>query len=208
MKYLVLASLVLAFAVAACGPSEEAVKQDLPKMKKPATMAEPAFGGPEDAAYAEKLWRQMEKLGFNSTHGVLQPGESPHGDVIEIIEGMIGSSKVIVKRNYAGEGVSVEAVEADRAMYLAAITVMAKRETGYDTDNLDWFWVKYDPDGAISANPQGRSLAGRVAKGMDTGCIACHQGAADSEMLFSLAEGSELEVTPVEAPPMKAPAEE
>jgi hypothetical protein len=28
------------------------------------------------------------------------------------------------------------------------------------------------------------SLAGRVAKGMDMGCIACHKGAKDNDYLF------------------------
>lgn len=30
----------------------------------------------------------------------------------------------------------------------------------------------------------GMALAGRVARGMDEGCIACHQGAAD-DMVFT-----------------------
>lgn len=55
---------------------------------------------------------------------------------------------------------------------------------GYDPDNLDWFWARYNPDGSIAENPMGVALAGRVAKGMEDGCIACHAGAAD-DMVFT-----------------------
>jgi hypothetical protein len=211
MRYLIVGCVAAALAIVACGPSEKAAKEELPDMEKPATMAEPPFGGPKDVAYAEALWARMEELGFNTTPGTLQPGESPHGAVIEILEGTIDGNKVIAKRNYGGEGVSVDAVEADRAAFLAAVTVMAKREEGYDPDNFDWFWVKYGPDGTVDANPQGMALAGRVAKGMEAGCIACHQGAVATEMVFAYAEGSELEVTAVETPvetPMEEPATE
>ncbi|KPP84625.1 MAG: hypothetical protein HLUCCO07_05865 [Rhodobacteraceae bacterium HLUCCO07] len=61
----------------------------------------------------------------------------------------------------------------------AAHTVMFRREAGYDPDNADWFWVKYLPDGSLDKNPSGTPLAGRVGKGMDEGCIACHAGVED-----------------------------
>ena len=62
---------------------------------------------------------------------------------------------------------------------------MFKREAGYDEENRDWFWAKYLPDGALDRNPAGIELAGRVAKGMDAGCIACHTalGGEDLETL-------------------------
>ena len=53
------------------------------------------------------------------------------------------------------------------------------KRPGYDPENQDWFWVKYLPDGALDKNPAGMSLAGRVAKGADQGCIACHSGEED-----------------------------
>jgi len=64
---------------------------------------------------------------------------------------------------------------------------MFKREAGYDEENRDWFWAKYLPDGALDRNPAGIELAGRVAKGMDAGCIACHTalGGEDLETLTS-----------------------
>ena len=62
---------------------------------------------------------------------------------------------------------------------------MVQREAGYDRDNNDWFWVKYSPGGTIDQNPAGMALAGRVAKGTNTGCIACHASAKDNDYLFT-----------------------
>ena len=54
----------------------------------------------------------------------------------------------------------------------------------YDAENADWFWVKYKADGSLDVNPKGALLAGRVVKGGDKGCIACHKGAGP-DMLFT-----------------------
>ncbi len=67
---------------------------------------------------------------------------------------------------------------------VGAVTVMFKREAGYDPENKDWFWVKYKPDGTLHINPKGMALAGRVAKGMDQGCIACHKAVAAKDYIF------------------------
>ncbi len=71
----------------------------------------------------------------------------------------------------------------DPAKHLGAISVMFRREAGYDDDNQDWFWVKYLPDGSLYNNAMGGSLAGRIAKGMDAGCIACHS--AEDDYVFT-----------------------
>lgn len=72
---------------------------------------------------------------------------------------------------------------------------MAKREAGYDSDNNDWFWAKYKPNGKLHANPKGMLLAGRVAKGMKAGCIACHKSASGSDMVFVHNKEANAEVT-------------
>ena len=74
----------------------------------------------------------------------------------------------------------VEQVQENGVEHLAAITVMFKREDGYDAENKNWFWAKYLPDGSLDKNPKGMQLAGRVAKGNASGgCIACHSAEAD-----------------------------
>jgi hypothetical protein len=73
----------------------------------------------------------------------------------------------------------------DPSKHLGAVTVMFKREDGYDADNQNWFWAKYLPDGSLDKNPKGMQLAGRVAKGADAGCIACHSTAEGDDYLFT-----------------------
>jgi len=150
------------------------------------------FGSEEDAAYAASLWAALEKTGMvgkNTIDTFPYEGTEPHGFVLETfytkatVNGYTG--EVIVKRNYGPKDVEIEAVQAGRAKHLGAVTVMFKREAGYDADNKDWFWVKYLPDGSLDKNPKGMLLAGKVAKGADKGCIACHTGAPGGNMVFT-----------------------
>jgi len=144
------------------------------------------FGTDADAEYAAQLWEVMEDLnlaGENMIRSFPYDGITPHGMMLEtfyatgIVNGHVGD--LIVKRNFGPEGVTGDDVLADPDKHLAAVTVMFRREDGYDADNENWFWVKYLPDGSLDKNPAGMQLAGRVAKGADQGCIACHSGAGD-----------------------------
>ncbi len=144
------------------------------------------FGTEADAAYADLLWQVMEAgrlVGDGSLMATPYEGGPPHGVMLETfyttatIDGHTGD--LIVKRNYGPEGVTAEEVLADPATHLGAVTVMFRREAGFDPDNQDWFWVKYLPDGTLDKNPAGMQLAGRVAKGAEQGCIACHSGVDD-----------------------------
>lgn len=155
----------------------------------------PPFGQAEDTEYAAKLWSTMADMGLagvsgdNVVRGFPYEGIEPHGFVLDTlyatatIDGHTGA--LVVKRNYGPEGVSVEEVQADAAGHLAAVTVMFRREEGYDSENRDWFWAKYLADGSLDKNPAGIELAGRVAKGNEeAGCIACHT-AAGEDMLYT-----------------------
>jgi len=144
------------------------------------------FGTDADAAYAAKIWSAMTDMrlaGDGMIRGTPYDGTDPHGKMLETfyttatIDGHTGT--LIVKRNFGPEGVSADEVLADPGKHLGAVTVMYKREAGYDPDNQDWFWVKFLPDGSLDKNPKGMRLAGRVAKGADKGCIACHSGEDD-----------------------------
>lgn len=152
-----------------------------------AAMAQDApFGTDADAEYAGKIWSAMEEANL-AGDGMLRSfpyeGVAPHGMMLETfyssatIDGHTGD--LIVKRNYGPEGVSADEVLADPGKHLGAVTVMFRREKGFDADNQDWFWVKFLPDGSLDKNPKGMRLAGKVAKGADKGCIACHSGAED-----------------------------
>ena len=148
--------------------------------------------------YAQDLWEILVKrdlVGPDMEADTPYKGQAPHGAILETIDTTVtvGSnflgfgghkSEVIVKRNYGGDGVSIDAVSKDRAKFLKAITVMFKREKGYDPENNDWFWVKYKPDGSLHTNPKGMKLAGRVMKGKDKGCIACHAAVKEKDYRF------------------------
>ncbi len=144
------------------------------------------FGTEADANYAAFLWAVMEEgrlVGDSALYGYPYEGGEPHGALLETFytEATIGghTGTLVVKRNYGPAEVEVDEVIGDPAGHLGAITVMFQREAGYDADNQNWFWVKYLPDGTLDKNPKGMSLAGRVAKGADAGCIACHSGEDD-----------------------------
>ena len=170
-----------AFAFAAlAGFAAPAIAQDVP------------FGNQEDQDYAAQLWEALNEArlaGDDAIDTVPYEGLEPHGFVLETLyatatlDGHTGD--LIVKRNYGPEGVSVAEVQGARGEHLAAVTVMFRREAGYDPETNDWFWAKYLPDGSLDQNPAGVPLAGRVAKGADAGCIACHTGAGESDFTFT-----------------------
>lgn len=150
------------------------------------------FGDADNVNYAQTLWGLMEEarlVGDDSIKVRPFEGNEPHGTVQEVLATTITvdghTGRLIVKRNHASD--SVEAVYDDPIGALDAITIMFKREDGYDADNQNWFWAKYLADGTLDKNPKGMQLAGRVAKGADQGCIACHTaaGGEDLEVLTS-----------------------
>ncbi len=162
-----------------------------PAVTATAQMA-PPFGTEEDTAFAQQLWGAMEEMNFagdNPIHTFPYEGTDPHGMMLETfytsatLNGHTGD--LIIKRNYGPAGVSVDEVLQNPEGHLGAITVMFRREAGYDEDNQDWFWAKFLPDGTLDKNAMGMELAGRVAKGMDAGCIACHSAAGGDDYLFT-----------------------
>ncbi len=185
VSLIMLVSLV-AIGVVSCASSKQGGK-----------MMKPPFGTPADVAYAKTLWRNMNNAGLNTTKATLYVGGPPHGKVREVLEGKINGKRVIVKRNYRGKGITVNSVARNRARYLKSVTVMAKREAGYDPDNNNWFWVKYKPGGELLKNPMGMKLAGRVAKGMNKGCIACHKSASGNDLVFIHNKEANAEITVV-----------
>ena len=194
IKLLIVLSVVV--FVASCTTTGNK-KTDEQQMTSDKTMR-PPFGNAEDIDYAKQLWVKMEARGLNSTPANLYVGGPPHGPVREVLEAVIDGKRIIVKRNFGGEGVSVEAVSQNRAAFLKAVTVMAKREDSYDAENGNWFWVKYKPNGNLHTNAKGMKLAGRVAKGMDKGCIACHQSASGNDLVFAHNKEANASVVHVE----------
>lgn len=182
----IMALLIFAIFISGCTGYGDAKKSS--EMKAP-------FGNADDVAYSETLWNNMDIAGLNLRPAKPYVGGPPHGEVREVLEGKIDGKRVIVKRNYGGEDISVNSVIRNRAKYLKSVTVMAKREAGYDSENHDWFWAKYKTDGSLHKNPKGMLLAGRVAKGMNQGCIACHKSASGTDMVFIHNKEANAEIT-------------
>jgi len=158
--------------------------------KKPAMM--PPFGSEHDVGYAGMIWKAMldqNLAGPDMLRSTPYEGTEPHGMMLELfksqatIDGHTGD--LIVKRNFGPMGVTADQVLSSPEKHLGAITVMFRREKGFDPEDKNWFWVKFLPDGSIDKNPAGMSLAGKVAKGMDMGCIACHSAADGEDFVFS-----------------------
>jgi len=102
-------------------------------------------------------------------HGGMQPGRAPHGPfhkvyVNDILLNAHGApvpfGSIQVKESY----------QKDQKT-LAAVTVMYKVE-GYNPDDGDWFWAKYDPDGRVDR-------AGKIK-----GCIGCHGTRARNDFIL------------------------
>jgi hypothetical protein len=154
------------------------------------------FGGDDDVAFAEQLWRQLavaRLVGAKAITSRPYEGVEPHGAILVTLQGdlTIGgdtgdehTGAVIVKNNYMGESVSVSSVSDNPDLNLAAVTVMFRRAEGYDSENLDWFWAKYSPDGSLQTNPAGVRLAGRIGKNPQDACIACHKFAPGDDYVF------------------------
>lgn len=174
---------VLSVAVAACAMF--VIAGFLPACSQE---SEPVFGGPEDVEFAAGLWAGMEGYHEWPMASDVYEGASPHGAYLRMYYSMVAVDgvpyHVIVKDNFGGEGATIETVGEAPGDYLMAVTAMVQREAGYDDETMNWYWVKYDPDGSVSMNDTGMQLAGRVAKGMSQGCIACHANAAGGDYLF------------------------
>lgn len=164
----------------------------------PVPLQPPLFCEEEDLNYAAKLWDIMTQTNLVEEGTVLSKpykGASPHGDFIDSLETNMTVSehrgRLIIMRNYGGERVTRVMVANEPLRYLTSVTVMFKRESGYDPANKNWFWSKYSPKGEVLENEDGIPLAGRIAGGDDAdGCIACHRAASGGDMVFGNNRGS------------------
>jgi hypothetical protein len=158
-----------------------------------AAESENGHGGAVDDAYAAQLWAYMAEnqlVGKNRMRSYPFVGSRPHGSIQEVIttEAKIDGhrGRLIVKHNYgADEDLSPKSVYSSKLdENYEALTIMFKREEGYDPGNKDWFWAEYKPDGSILVY-QGTNLSGRSPV-----CLGCHipLGGDDREVLNGTAK--------------------
>jgi Cytochrome P460 len=156
------------------------------------SQAMPPFGGPADMSYATELWQKLvtsRLVGPDTIISYPYKGKPPHGKYLEFLKSKVTvqghTGAVLVKKNYGGKNIDDDDILANHRKFLKSITVMFKRDAGYDPKDKDWFWVKYAPNGSVLKNPKGMSLAGRVAKGKSQGCIACHSVAPGNDFIYN-----------------------
>lgn len=150
-----------------------------------AANAQSGFGTSEDISYGNTLWNvllEQKLVGEGAIMARPYEGTQPHGQMLVTLETEIEVNgqrgELLVKRNYAGDNITMEAVSNNPRAYLNSTTVMFRRD-GYDPDNGNWFWAKYFPDGSYDTAPNGTPLVGRAA-----GCIACHSMAEGDDMVY------------------------
>ncbi len=139
-----------------------------------------ASGPVSDAQFAHDLWTQMDALRLVGEHAIVSRpyvGKQPHGAILDYLQTDVTvagrTAPVMVKKNFGGKGIFIGKVWAHPQPYLQDITVMYKREAGYDAPHQDWFYANYAPDGAVKAS-------GRVGD-----CISCHKKAPGDDYIFS-----------------------
>jgi len=153
----------------------------------PETAAPMPFGSAEDIKLAQELWKEIADYRkwdrFPGKEGDAQgfvSSAAPHGMFARIFvnqkNALREDGSIIIKENYG---------EKDETR-LMALTVM-KKIKGFNPDESDWFWVKYTAQGDIDKNEMGLSMAGKIGKGMSSGCIPCHSQAKDRDYIVSTA---------------------
>lgn len=150
------------------------------------------FGNEADLADAEKVWSASLDAGFVGKDAIVTrpyKGMPPHGLILELMEKKVTidghTGALVVKKNYGGNGLTIEDVIGNPDKYLKSVTIMFQREKTYDPENKNWFYGKFSSDGSLMKNPKDMSLAGRVAKGAPTGCISCHKAAPGGDFIYN-----------------------
>jgi len=131
-----------------------------------------SLGTPEDQQVASSLWTSIEghrEWGFFDDHPGVMKGKSPHGKYVATYINNVARGNqadppygsILVKENYS----------SDDPADLGGYTVMERIE-GYDPENGDWFWARFDAKGK-------QTHSGKVAM-----CFDCHFDADGDDFVF------------------------
>src|SRR5262245_21195691 len=142
------------------------------------------YGGPFDEQEASSLWLQIAGRdgwpAFAGYDGFFENG-APHGAFGRLFVNTIAAEdptalpigSVIVKHDY---------VDQDEGA-LDSITMIARIDN-FNPEAGDWFWARFELDGSLSTDDDGRPLAGKIGMGGEMGCIPCHQSAPGADFVF------------------------
>jgi hypothetical protein len=170
--------IVVVLGAGACGADHEQQIEPVEEEGQQPTVASRA--APDTTA--EALWAHMQDANYRSWPllpgtGELYTGTEPHGMLLTTYVNRIASDAltngasplpagaIIVKENYMPDST------------LAAVTAMHK-VLGYDTQNGNWYWAKYDANG-VAAD------AGRAPM-----CQQCHAAARQRDFVMTPVAGN------------------
>ena len=134
------------------------------------------------AEFYSNFWRYLAKPGAAyNTWKVLTPEKNdgvisnPHGE----------SSKTFADKTAADDAINLPIgsilvrEDHDEGSKRQSISVMY-RVKGYDKDQGNWYWLKYQQNGSIVRDSNKKAVAGKVAS-----CIECHAKAKGRDFVFS-----------------------
>lgn len=125
----------------------------------------------------ERVWQRIsEESDFRNYpywpgHEGEHPGQAPHGNFHTIFINPRLRAALPLQNRSAPPGSIIVKSNCDADKKNEILTIMVKVE-GYDPENGDWFWLKSDPQGKISAE-------GKVG-----GCITCHSVVNSNDYIF------------------------
>ncbi|MGH7449404.1 MAG: cytochrome P460 family protein [Longimicrobiales bacterium] len=170
--------VVAVLGAAACAPDEE---PRVEPVDDPAQQPQAVSQAADTTAAS--LWAHLQRENYRTWplypgKGELYTGTEPHGmllttyvnriahDALSNGAGSMPAGAIIVKENYMPDST------------FDAATVMHK-VPGYNPQNGDWFWVKYDANGVAEEG------AGRAAM-----CQQCHAAARPRDFLMTAQQGN------------------
>ena len=130
-----------------------------------------------DEISADRLWTRItdeapyETYSFWPREEGVQPGQAPHGPFHRIFVNRTLMASLPREDRTAPHGSIIVKENMDTGRQATGYTVMAK-VAGFDPENGDWFWARYDLDGTVRA-------AGSVSS-----CIECHAGMASNDYVI------------------------
>lgn len=126
---------------------------------------------------ASRLWNRIteeapyESYSFWPREEGVQPGQAPHGPFHRILVNKALMDSLPRDDRIAPHGSVIVKENMNTAREVTGYTVMAKVD-GFDPENGDWYWARYDTDGTVGA-------AGSVDS-----CIQCHAGMGSNDYII------------------------
>jgi hypothetical protein len=102
--------------------------------------------------------------------GEMYEGTEPHGSLLTTYVNDIALKSIKKQKGMKNNAIIVKENYAPNKK-LVAVTAMYKVK-GYDPENGDWFWVKYDAGLNV------------LKEGKVKGCLACHGTVKDNDFIF------------------------